>query len=188
MADVRRIIVIFVIAILFTILINVSIEAVHPSPKYEEYCKEKSMPRPAPYPAEKACSEFTTPKEISESCPEEKGKVDFTYDERGCPTKAYCETCYKEYDQANQKYNLVVFIISAITGLIALVVGLHLPEKKNPINEWIGSGFLLGGMLTIFVGTVRYFGEMGRYTRPIVILVELALVIYLAYKKLGKKK
>ena len=73
-------------------------------------------------------------------------------------------------------------------GLIALIAGLYLPKKKNPINEWVGSGFLLGGILTILVGTVRYFGDMGRYARPIIILVELVLVIYLAYRKLGDKK
>lgn len=188
MADVRRIIVIFVIAILFTVLVQVSIEAFHPTPKYEDFCLDNASPKPAPYPSERACPEFKTPQSIIDSCPQKKGSVNYNYDGRGCPTEAYCETCYKELDLANQKYHLFVFIVSAITGFIALLIGLHLPEKRNPINEWMGSGFLLGGILTIFTGTVRYFGEMGRYMKPIVILIELILIIYLAYKKLGSKK
>jgi hypothetical protein len=154
MADVRRIIVIFVIAILFTIFINVSIDAFYPQPEYTDYCEE---------PRAVKMEEARLPVEFDDSCKE-------------------------EFDAARARYNFLVFIVSAMTGLAALIIGLHLPQKKNVINEWVGSGFLLGGLFTIFVGTVRYFGDMGRYVRPIVILIELVLVIYLAYKKLGKKK
>lgn len=191
MADVRRIIVIFVIAILFTIFINVSIEAFYPMPDYADYCKNDNYPRPMPYkepPSNFSCPEFQTPQTITHSCPSEKGSVEYKYDERGCAKEAYCETCNVALDKANQKYNLAVFIISAVMGLIALIAGLYLPQKKNPINEWVGSGFLLGGILTILVGTIRYFGDMGRYMRPIIILIELVLVIYLAYRKLGNRK
>ncbi len=188
MADVRRIIMIFVIAVLFTILINVSIEAFYPSPDYQDYCTKSAYSEPARVDQDNSCPTFKAPQPIIDSCTADKGYIAYEYNESGCAVKAYCETCGIKYDEANKLYNLVVFIVSAITGLIALFVGLYLPQKKNPINEWIGSGFLLGGLLTIFVGTIRYFGEMGRYTRPVVIFIELALVIYLAYKKLGKKK
>lgn len=188
MADVRRIIVIFVIAILFTIFINVAIEAFYPQPDYNEYCAREAVPK-AIYAREPAttCSEFIVPDGVSTSCTAKKGQVEYKYDSKGCPTEAYCNTCYIELEQANERYNLIVFIVSAIAGLGALIAGLYLPQKRNPINEWVGSGFLLGGILTILVGTIRYFGDMGRYMRPVVILIELILVIYLAYKKLGKK-
>ena len=175
MPDVRRIIVIFVIAILFTVLINVSIDAFYPQPEYDDFCRN-SYPKAMPLEPSK-CDEVA-----NVECA--RGQSTYRYDAKGCPYEAYCETCQEELNQAQKKYNFVVFIVSAIFGLIALVVGLHLPQKKNPINEWVGSGFLLGGLLTILVGTVRYFGDMGRYVRPIVIFIELTLVIYLAYKKL----
>ena len=186
MADARRIIVIFVIAILFAIFVQVAIEAFYPSPKYQDYCKEQAQPREIPYKDPQSCPELTIPEDFK--CASEKGGIQYKYDLKGCPTEIYCETCNILFDNAQQKYNLMIFIISAVAGLIALIVGLYLPQHKNPINEWIGSGFLLGGILTIFVGTIRYFGQMGRYIRPIVILFELILIIYLAYKKLGKKK
>ena len=186
MKDVRRIIVIFVIAVLFAILVQVTIEAVYPSPKYEDYCENKFEPRPD-FQVAGTCPEVKVPEGVRESCPIEKGRIEYKTDDSGCPTEAYCETCDKELEEANKNYNLIVFIISSITGIIALLVGLYLPQKNNPVHEWVGSGFLLGGLFTIFVGTVRYFGDMGRYLRPVVILIELILVIYLAYKKLGKK-
>jgi TctA family transporter len=152
MPDIRRIIVIFVIAILFTIFVNVLVEAFYPQPEYEDYCL------------------ITIPEESDE------------------PRKiARDDVCRGEYDQAREVYNFVVFVVSAVFGLVALFTGLHLPQKKNALHEWVGSGFLLGGLFTIFVGTMRYFGDMGRYMRPAVILVELVLVIYLTYKKLGRK-
>ena len=193
MTDVRRIIVIFVIAILFTIFINVSIEAFYPMPDYADYCKNDNYPnypRPTPYkeaPSNFSCPEFKTPQSVTDLCSSEKGNVEFKYDEQGCAKEAYCETCHIALDKANQRYNLAVFIISAIMGLIALIAGLYLPKKKNPINEWVGSGFLLGGLLTIFVGTARYFGDMGRAMRPVVILLELVLFLYLTYRWLGSR-
>ena len=177
MANIRKNIIIFVIGILFVLLVNLTIEAVYPMPSYEDYCTRDPVPNLMP----KNCSYEASP-ELYESC---DGVVRYEY-ESGCPVSAYCDTCYQDLDTARENYNLIVFVISSIGGLGALIAGLNLP-KNNPINEWVGSGFLLGGLLTIGTGTIRYFGDMGRYMRPIVIFIELVLVIYLTYKKLGKK-
>ena len=191
MTNARRILVIFVIAILFTVFVNVSIEAIYPSPENEDYCiEERKHPHiPAQAETEKfSCPELIIPEELESSCQEQQGEIDYKYDNKDCPITAYCETCHKALDNAQEKYNLIVFLVSAVLGLIALIVGLNLPVKKNQVHEWVGSGFLLGGLITVFTGTVRYFGDMGRYIRPIIIFLELVLVIYLAYKKLGKVK
>jgi hypothetical protein len=182
MVDVRRIVVIFVIAILFTILVNVSIEAVKPKPEYNDYCNEKFA---QPAIRQETCPEILPTKAMLDSC---EGRINYHYDSHGCPAEAFCDSCSINYDAAQARYNLVVFIVSAITGLIALIIGLYLPHKKNPINEWVGSGFLLAGLLTILIGTARYFDDMGRYTRPVIIFIELVLFIYLTYKKLGSKR
>jgi|SRR3989344_1877134 len=186
MLDVRRIIVIFVIAVLFTIFVNVSINAFYDQPQYDKYCRLE-FTKPQPFVRENVqCNPLQPSQELLGSCTSDKGQISYKTDERGCATEPYCEPCSGDFNRAQERYNFIVFLVSAIAGLIALVVGLHLPKKQNPINEWVGSGFLLGGLLTIFVGTARYFGDMGRYVRPVVILVDLVLVIYLAYKKLGK--
>ncbi len=183
--DVRRIIVIFVVAILFSILVQVTIDAIKPYPDYSDYCTDDM--RPYMIGEGKNCTYLAPSQELIDSC-KDNGNVAYKYDSQGCATEAYCETCSVEYDTAQQKYNMIVFIVSAVMGLIAIIAGLYLPQHKNPVNEWMGSGFLLGGIITILVGTVRYFGDMGRYARPITIFFELALIIFLAYRKLGKNK
>lgn len=157
--DIRRVIIIFVIAVLFTILVNVSIDAFYPAPGYGDYCEEIS--RPSPFPADGGQPELV------ENLEKERA-------------------CMEAFESAHQRYTYAVFMFSAVSGLFALAAGLYLPQHKNPVNEWVGSGFLLGGLVTVFIGTIRSFSELGRFTRPLVILMELVLVLYLAYRKLGK--
>ncbi|MFH1839789.1 MAG: hypothetical protein ABH849_01430 [Nanoarchaeota archaeon] len=98
------------------------------------------------------------------------------------------QECRESYDAAREKYEQFVFYISAVLSLVAIFLGLYLPAHANTLNESIGSGFMLGGVFALFFGTIRSFSELGRFTRPIVILLELVLIIYIAYKKLGNSK
>ena len=77
--------------------------------------------------------------------------------------------------------------MASFLGFLAVVSGLYLPSAANPLHEWIGTGFMLGGLADIFIGTGQYFSELHRIARPIVIFFELVLVIFVAYKYLGPK-
>jgi hypothetical protein len=185
MVDVRKIVIIFVIAVLFAVFSQTLIEAVYPSPKYEDYCvfaSPKSYPAYYPGDTSKNCSFIDTTE-----CEKSRGFAEFKYNNAtGCPTSYTCNYCQKDFDNANNNYSLFVFIVSSLIGLIGVAIGLFMPAKKNDLNEWIGTGFMLGGMIAIFIGTARYFAELGRYIRPIVIFIELVIVIFIAYKKLKK--
>ncbi len=110
----------------------------------------------------------------------------YPLDEERVDEGAWSE-CQDQYDSAREKYNLVVFYVSIIFGLLAIVFGLYLPSHKDDLNQWIGSGFMLGGFFTLFIGTIRAYGDLHRFIRPIALLIELMIVIYVAYKKIGKK-
>jgi hypothetical protein len=97
------------------------------------------------------------------------------------------KACRQEYDSAMEEHSLYVFYVSIIFGLIAIVVGLMLPSHKDDLNQWIGSGFMLGGFFTLFYGTIRAYSHLDRILRPIVLLIELLIIIYVSYKKIGKK-
>jgi len=97
-----------------------------------------------------------------------------------------CKNCNIALADARERYNMVFFIISTVLGLFAIGVGFFLPQKKHPLHEWVATGFMLGGLITLFIGTAIYYADMARIARPIVLLAELVLVIYLAYKKLKK--
>ncbi|MBI2545729.1 hypothetical protein HYV81_00970 [Candidatus Woesearchaeota archaeon] len=198
MIDLRRVAIIFIIAVLYAIFVNVAIGAFYPAPMYEDFCTAQYYPE-KPYPravnGQVTCPEYDEPtQEELDKCAEERGYPDYQYNPQGCPVKYLgCNYCQRDFDAANEKYNLIYFIISSILALVAVGIGLVLPTD-NSLNEWIGTGFMLGGLITLFFGTFRSFEYLGRYVKPAVILAELIIVVYLSYKKLqdikkpGKKK
>ena len=188
MIDLRRVAIIFVIAILYAIFVNAIIGAFYPAPRYEDFCKQRFYPE-KPYPAAVAgkleCPKYSEPsRQELDKCAEQKGSPDYLYDANSCPIEYKgCNYCQRDFDNANQKYNLVFFIFSSVLALVAIGIGLLLPTHIS-LNEWIATGFMLGGLVTLFFGTFRYYEYLDRYVKPIVILVELLIVIYLSYKKL----
>ena len=187
MIDLRRVAIIFVIGILYAVLANAIIAAVYPEPRYEDFCKQRYYPE-KPYPAavKVECPKYKEPttQELNE-CSDKKGAPDYLYDANGCPIEyKWCSYCQRDFDNANQKYSFYSFIISSVLALVAIAIGLLLPTSIS-LNEWIATGFLLGGLITLFFGTFMYYQYLGRYMKPVVILAELLIVIYLSYKKLA---
>jgi len=185
MIDLRRVAIIFVIAILYAIFVNAIIAAFYPEPKYGDYCKQNFYPS-KPYPAAAvACQKFSEPApQVLDKCASEKGQPDYLYDASGCQVQYKgCNYCQRDWDDANQKYNFYFFILSSILAIVAIGIGLLLPTK-NSLNEWIATGFMLGGLIALFFGTFRSYQYLGRYVKPIVIVVEILIVIFLSYKKL----
>ena len=188
MVDIRKIIIIFVVAILFSVLVFDVIEAAYPRPNYDDFCRFKGPSRAEPIGLVKytsGCSVLEVPKEEQTTCEDTKGYIEFQYDSNGCPTSYECNTCSNEWDIANQNYSQYVFYISAVLALIAIFVGMYLPAKENSLNEWVGTGFMLGGVFALFFGTIQSFHFLDRIMRPIIISLELALIIFMAYKKMG---
>jgi len=186
MVDIRKVIIIFVVAVLFSVLVFSVIEAVYPSPQYEDICKNANYYFDKPYNSAIVCKNITIPQADRDSCAEKKGYIEYSeYDTNNCPQNFICNTCQNEFETATEKHNRYVFYISAILALIAIFIGLFLPAKSNSLNEWIGTGFMLGGTFALIFGTATSFMSLDRYLRPIIILAELVLVIFISYKKIG---
>ena len=161
MVDYRKVIVSLTIALLFMFFVQASIQAVSSPPSYIEFCD----------------LDFPDKTSLSEEEFEEQRE---RYDEE-------LERCTEEYNEADTKYSLFVFIISGVLGLIAIFVALKIPSKQD-VSSMVSSGLLLGGLITLFVGTIRGWGGIDIYLRPLVLLLELLLVIYLAYLTMSPKK
>jgi len=160
MIDLRKVAIIFVIAVLYAIFVNAVIEAFYPAPLNEDYCKQRFYPE-KPYPAAERkieCPKYNQPtQEELDKCSEQKGFPDYAYDANGCPTRYKgCNFCQRDFENANQKYNLVFFILSSVLAVVAIGIGLLLPTNRS-LNEWIATGFILGGLVTLFFGTLRYY-------------------------------
>ncbi len=186
MVDIRKIIIIFVVAVLFSVLVFAVIEAVYPSPEYNDFCNTPNYYMGKPDGTTGTCPNITIDQADRNSCDEQKGYIEFSeYDTNNCPQNYFCNTCQNELSLAQEQYNRMVFYISAILALIAIFIGLFLPAKENSLNEWIGTGFMLGGTFALIFGTATSFISLDRYARPIIILAELILVIFISYKKIG---
>jgi hypothetical protein len=184
---IKKVAVIIAIAVLFSFFAFSLVEAVRPSPKWDDYCYETAMAeRSMAYPkalkeARADCPDLSVPQRDIGSCGALKGRITYTYDSLGCPASFRCDTCEVEYEKANKEFIRLAFIVTGIIGLLAIIAGIYVSPKSPPL-EWVMSGFLIGGVFIILRGTMVYFEELGRYVRPIVLLIEMALIVFIAVK------
>jgi len=169
-----------IIAILFSVFSYSLGTAIMAKPQYDDYCEPVTPPRP--FMKEHNCTDHQPTEELITSCQEQGGRLREEYDEQGCITRYTCETCQQEYEQARERFRLLIFMTMSILGLIAIITTL-LIEAGEPVKEWVLNGFLLGGLINLFIGTVMYFGDAPRLARPLIILIELVIVIMVSLKK-----
>ncbi|SEH05162.1 hypothetical protein [Candidatus Venteria ishoeyi] len=187
--DIRKITIILVIAILYSIFVFAVIEAVYPQPEYKEFCKHDYIQKPMmDRNGENNCEVINVPTTEQESCFEAEGNIEYAYDSNGCATDFSCNTCNSEYELKSDEHNRYVFYISTIFSLLAIFIGMYLPKKRNELNEWVGTGFILGGAIALLFGTATAFSALDRIIRPIVLFFELALVIFISYKMTNNLK
>jgi hypothetical protein len=166
----------FGIAVLFTALVMVSIDSFYERPQYEDYCNSSHWTKPYIQPREVASNCTPDPKE--DGCYRQGGTPIYEYDEAGCSFVESCDLCNKDYEAANKEYTNVVFIITAIFGIAAIFFGVYYK------TEFIGVGFMFSGIILMFIGTMQNFDSLNRFLKPVVLLVELLLVLFIAYKKI----
>ena len=170
-AKIKTIILSIVIAMVLCAFVIYFIQAIKPAPKYEDYCDIQIEE-----PAETVDKTF---------CESQGGKwtpqnVECIKVQAPCP-QGYCDfyyTCQKEFEGADQKYRLVVFIVAVITGLIAVAIGIILSLPS------VSSGLMLGGVFLTFYGTVVYWTYLSKWFKVIILGITLVILIWLGYKKL----
>ncbi len=182
----KKIGIIIVIAVLFSMFVFSLVDVVMESPEYENFCGAEEKPiRPLQKDLECPAFAESTSSE-REDCGLRKGDIEYSYDELGCPISYECNTCRALYEDASKQHRLIGFIITSVLGLIAVIIGMYIKSKKD-IVEWVFSGIIIGGIASIFIGTLEYFGDMGRFVRPFVLLAEMAMIIWVAIKTSKKK-
>jgi len=195
--DLKKISLTVGIAVLFAFFVYFTIDAFYPEPKYEDFCKNTyygpAMPaveRPMVYKEglgyvqDRNCTAISGISNLTRQCTTTGGFIEYQYDDLGCETQASCNMCNKEFDEYRKNYSLNVFYITAPIGILAIVVGMYLPLMV----EAIAAGFMFGGIITLIQSTVRVFGDLGKWTRVIVLFVELCIVVWIGLKKVSEYK
>jgi len=178
------------IAIIFTVFIAYGLYAIYEPPKYEtntstcdeeyrchDYIDKCQTTRKA------AGKDMNEPLIIEENCYEEVEK------------NAEYQQCREQYDECESEYKKTTdrykharnsFYILLVIGMAAIIAGVFLSGL-----EGIGSGFIGGGVLVVLWTlpyTWEYWFELHKYTKVAALGLVLALLVYLGYKKLDKKK
>lgn len=172
----KKIGIILGIIIVLNLFINFGIATFYDAPDYESFC-----------PVEKRTQALNT----KDSCEAQGGLWYENYDTgvrsvEPVPSEAvkpagWCDpdyTCRTQYDDARNLYQRNVFIILVSFGVAFLIAGLAI-VASSPLSI----AFTYGGLLSVVVGTIRFWSEMDDYLRFIVLGVALAILIYVAVKK-----
>lgn len=181
--DLKKVSLTIGIAVLFALFIGFFIDAVYPGPEYDQFCKHFNGPVPAykGSPEINKCPEINYNDPVSRECNEKGGYIEYDYDAQGCATNPRCNTCNKEYEAVNKVYSRNLFFITAVVGIIAILVGLIFVKL-----DAIASGFMFGGILVLIYGTARVFGDLSKVMRVIVLGIELVVLVYIGIKKSKK--
>jgi Ni,Fe-hydrogenase I cytochrome b subunit len=177
MQNFKRVASLIAIALLSLLVIALGIEAFYKSPKYDDFCK---FDRAEPYLAEKPglCDYKQTKDEYE--CSINKGMPRYDFNDKGCRFYKECDFCNKNFEEANKPYSRTVFIVHVIAGVILILIGMYIKF------DFVGTGFIYGGILNLLTGVIRYFSEMSPILRFITVLIALIIVVWVAIKKLGK--
>ncbi|MEK7088569.1 MAG: hypothetical protein AAB913_00380 [Patescibacteria group bacterium] len=96
---------------------------------------------------------------------------------------SYCDpnfTKQQEFNDAQKIYQRNIFIILIVLGVISLVLGAFLA------NEIVTFGLSWGGVLSLIIASMRYWGAADNLIRVLILGFALVVLIWLAIKKFGK--
>ncbi len=180
--DVKKIAMILAITVLLPLFVGLFTDAVYEQPKYEDYCNNSYYDYPKASPATPVvCPEVYASAEV-QKCNNEKGMPEFSYDSNNCQVFKSCNYCNVGYTDASQKYNRNIFFVLLPVGLIVVILGLYL------LVDYLGAGLMFAGLIIMFYATMRYFSDMSKVLRALVILIELLVIMWIGYKKIEHNK
>jgi len=172
-------------AILFAILVGLAVDAFYTSPKYERFCNDTFQPYAVSpekgIPAVNCSTTNFSDQNLVNGCFSANGIPRYKYDEKGCSLFESCDMCNKKFQDAQGMYNKNAFYMIFIIGIIAMVAGLI-------ITEILGAGLMFGGILTSIYSIMRYFSELGKTARFLVVLAGFLIIVYVGRKKLNDSK
>jgi hypothetical protein len=167
------------ILIVLNLFFNIGVRTFYPAPEFDDFCSEDLQQR----------------YEDRESCEEVGGKwmeQGFTAGHMSRPIAVpldkefveYCDPyndCKEEHNTARELYERNVFLILIIAGFLALGIGLHMSAVAA-----VSSGLIWGGVLSLLIGTMRYWSGMQDYLRFIILGIVLVVLVWLGYRKMKR--
>jgi hypothetical protein len=181
--DIRKFGIAIAVAILSAIFIYAVADAIAPQVDWED-CGGYYKGYAEPVRGQINCTAVPIDRDAEKACVDQEYQYQAVYDEYGCVESWECSTCQKELQDKQEQRNLIIFMVAVGLGLVSIIGGFLLP--LGTVHEWVGLGFIIGGVISMFVGTVQYWGELGRLWRPLVIGLELIVLLVIVYKRVNQ--
>lgn len=165
------------IVIVLNLFFNYSIFLVYEAPEWDEFCKQEQVVK-TPQNQEECVAQGGQWTEDPSRFVGETKPVPPT---GGTPV-GWCNTqfiCAQEFEEARELYNRNVFVALTILGVIALVAGFF--TMATPA---VSLGLTLGGVLSLIIGSMRYWSDMDDYLRVIILGAALVALVWLGIKKI----
>jgi len=180
--DAKRIAMVLAITVLLPLFVGLFADAAYQEPKYENYCNSSYNGYGSkPIPAQSVnCTYNTDPKQ--DKCYSDGGQPEYNYTQQGCSYFTSCNMCSKDFNTAQQMYYRNLFFILLPIGLAIVIIGIYL------VVDYIGAGLMFAGLIVMFYATFRYFSDMSKVLRALVILIELLVIMWIGYKKIEERK
>lgn len=166
------------ILVVLNLFFNYGIYTFYKAPKFEDYCKQDL--NSINYTTKDACEAVggmwneNYPKVVPMGVPVEVNTPEKVQ-------TGYCDvyyTCQKDFAVVNSVYNRNVFIVLVVLGFLTLIGGLFIGASLA-----VSTGFTLGGVVSMIVGSIRYWTDMNDYLRFGLLGVALAVLVWLGIKK-----
>lgn len=159
--------IVIVLNVFFAVVVSLAL----PAPEYEAFCPNNQVVRS--YDDEKSCVDIGG--QWTDLPPAEKIAT------APIQPKGYCDpqfTCRQAYTDAYDGHTLNAFIMYVVLGVIALVAGI-LPIGSSIVS----SGLSYGGVVTLVIGSVQYWGSADNWIRLVISFVALLALLYIGYKR-----
>lgn len=140
-------------------------------PVYEDYCPATRM---APPSTEEACIEAGAswvPTSGDERITKPSG-------EGWCDMSPLFNECQPRFDKAMKEFGLYTFAIMVGLGVLSLIVGV-LPIGSSIVS----SGLSYGGVLSLIIASIGYWGDAGNMLRLGISLVALLALLYIGIRR-----
>ncbi|HZS42841.1 MAG TPA: hypothetical protein VFA52_01345 [Candidatus Paceibacterota bacterium] len=93
----------------------------------------------------------------------------------------YCNqdyTCQTKFDAARKVYERNVFVILVILGILSILVAIFWRAAGI-----VSIGLSLGGVLSLVIASIRYWGDAQNLLRVLILAVALAALIWVGVKR-----
>jgi len=157
-----------------------AIKVIYDAPEYENFCEEKQV-QIIPETQDECVAiggQWTEGNYIQRKLPS-ASSIEAPIIETDRVGSCYPDyTCSQLYGDANTLYERNVFVALTILGVALIIISVFIAHLGA-----VSLGLSLGGILSLIIGTMRYWSNMDDYLRLGVLAVALIALIWLGIKK-----